>query len=154
MLAGLRADARAQNLAWETLPVQPVGTGEDQLTPLPDDVAQLVHRYLAASVPAGRASGHNRVIVVNGTGALGLGETAHAKLADAGLVFVRSENQQGFSFRHRHSVVLVPDDSAASRALGRRLTAALRLPQADVAINDQPTTAADAVVILGQDYRP
>jgi hypothetical protein len=94
------------------------------------------------------------VIVINGTGALGLGQTAHAKLDRHGLVFVHSENQQGFSFRGRHSVVLVTDDSTASHALGHRVARALGLPDSDIAINSQPTSAADVVVILGADYRP
>jgi hypothetical protein len=91
---------------------------------------------------------------VNGTGALGLGETAHDKLDRADLVFVHSENQQGFSFRHKASVILVPDDSAASRALGHRVAAALRLPDSAIKLSDQTTSAADAIVILGADYRP
>ncbi|MFL6137410.1 MAG: LCP family protein [Frankiaceae bacterium] len=154
VLAGLHAADASEALSFETLPVQPVGTGDDLLTPQSDQIDQLVHRYLAASVPAARASGHNRVIVVNGTGALGLGETAHAKLDRHGLVFVHSENQQGFSFAHEQSVVLVPDDSSASHALGHRVAAALGLPDGDIAVDQQPTSAADAVVILGTDYRP
>jgi anionic cell wall polymer biosynthesis LytR-Cps2A-Psr (LCP) family protein len=154
LLAGLRADDRAENLAYETLPVQQVGAGGDQLTTDADQVDQLVRRYLAASIPAGRIAGHNRVVVVNGTGALGLGETAHAKLDRHDLVFVHSENQEGFSFRHKPSVVLVADDSPASRALGHRVAAALGLPDSAIRVTDQPTSAADAVVILGADYRP
>ena len=67
---------------------------------------------------------------------------------------MHSENQQGFSFAHQHSVVLVPDDSAASHALGHRVAAALGLPDRDIAVDQQPSSAADAVVILGADYRP
>jgi anionic cell wall polymer biosynthesis LytR-Cps2A-Psr (LCP) family protein len=154
VLAGLRADDAADDLPFETLPVQAAGTGDDVLTPQPDQVRQLVRRYLAASIPSGRAAGHNRVIVVNGTGALGLGGTAHSRLDRAGLVFVHSENQQGFSFRHKPSVVLVPDDSTASHQMGHRVAVALGLPDRDIAIDSQPTAAADVVVILGADYRP
>jgi hypothetical protein len=50
--------------------------------------------------------------------------------------------------------VLVADDSPASRALGHRVAAALGLPDSAIRVTDQPTSAADAVVILGADYRP
>jgi anionic cell wall polymer biosynthesis LytR-Cps2A-Psr (LCP) family protein len=154
LLTGLRADDSAGNLAYETLPVQQAGTGEDQFTVDTDQVEQLTKRYRADSIPAGRVAGDNRVIVLNGTGALNLGESAHEKLDRHNLVFVHSGNQQGFSFRHRPSVVLVPDDSAASRALGHRVATALGLPDTAIRVTDQPTSAADAVVILGADYHP
>lgn len=154
LLTGLAGDARADNLTVESLPVQRAGTGDQLYTAQSAQVADLVHRYLGGSVPAQLGQGHNRVIIANGTGALGLGESARRRLEAGGLVFVRSENQDGFTFQHRPSVVLVPDATAASRALGHRVAAALGLPDTDIEVYGVPTSAADVVAILGDDYRP
>jgi anionic cell wall polymer biosynthesis LytR-Cps2A-Psr (LCP) family protein len=156
VLAGLDADVKGQNVIYTTLPTTVLDTG-DQTERLAADgtqVATMVQQYFAKSVPQGRVAGLNRVIVLNGTGALGLGQSARERLTAHGLVFVRSANQPGFGYAHKTSVVLVPDGTPDSIASGRRVAAALGLPASDVETSTVDTTAADVLTILGSDYKP
>ena len=52
------------------------------------------------------------------------------------------------------SVVLIPDATAPSRALGSTIAQLLGLPQAAVELDPDQTTIADVVVILGSDFTP
>lgn len=156
VLGGLEGDVKAQNVTYTTLPTTVLDTG-DQTERLAADgtqVATMVTQYFAQSIPPGRVAGRNRVIVLNGTGALGLGQSARDRLTAHGLVFVRSANQPGFGFVHKASVVLVPDATPDSIASGRRVAAALGLPASDVETSTVDTTAADVLAILGNDYKP
>jgi anionic cell wall polymer biosynthesis LytR-Cps2A-Psr (LCP) family protein len=156
VLAGIDADYAAQDVAYQQLPTSVLDTG-DQTERLSVDagaVTTMVSQYFKQSVPPGRTSGGNRVIVFNGTGALGLGESARKRLTAHGLVFVRSANQPGFGYLHKASVVLVPDGTPASIASGKRVAAALGLRASDVETATVDTTTADVLTILGRDYKP
>jgi anionic cell wall polymer biosynthesis LytR-Cps2A-Psr (LCP) family protein len=156
VLAGLEADVKGQTVVYTTLPTTVLDTG-DQTERLAADgtqVAAMVKQYFAKSIPPGRVAGHNRVIVLNGTGALGLGQSARERLTAHGLVFVHSANQPGFGYVHKTSVVIVPDATPASIASGRQVAGALGLSAADVETGTVDTTAADVLVILGSDYKP
>jgi LytR cell envelope-related transcriptional attenuator/LytR_cpsA_psr family len=156
VLGGLAADAKAQNVDYTTLPTQTLDTGdnEERLAVDGTGVAAMVKQYFAGSVPRGRVAGRNRVIVFNGTGQLGLGQSARDRLTAHGLVFIRSANQPGFGYQDKTSVVLVPDATPDSLAAGRRVAAALGLPASDVETATVDTTAADVITILGDDYKP
>lgn len=156
VLAGLDSDFAAQDVAYQQLATTVLDTG-DQTERLSVDAtatASVVAQYFKQSVPPGRTEGHNRVIVFNGTGALGLGESARKRLTAHGLVFVRSANQPGFGYKTKASVVLVPDATPESIAAGKRVAAALGLPATDVETATVDTTTADVLVILGRDYKP
>ena len=156
VLAGLEGDIKGQNVTYTTLPTNVLDTG-DQTERLAVDgvqVAAMVKQYFAKSVPSGRVAGGNRVIVFNGTGALGLGQSARDRLTAHGLVFVRSANQPGFGYVHKPSVVLIPDATPQSVASGQRVAAALGLPASDVETSTVDTTEADVLTILGSDYKP
>jgi len=155
VLAGLDADAAAQNVSYTNLPttVLDTGTSQEQLALDGTATADLVKTGFADSIPQGRVAGRNRVIVFNGTGQLGLGASARQRLLDHGLVFVRSANQPGFGYQAKPSVVLVPDATADSVAAGQRVAKALGLPTSDVETSIVDTTAADVYAILGADYK-
>jgi hypothetical protein len=155
-VAGLDADMASQDVAYQQLPTTVLDTG-DQTERLALDntqVTAMVSLYFKQSVPPGHAAGGNRVIVFNGTGALGLGESARRRLTAHGLVFVRSANQPGFGYKGKHSVVLVPDGTPQSIAAGNRAADALGLPESDVETATVDTTTADVLTILGSDYKP
>jgi anionic cell wall polymer biosynthesis LytR-Cps2A-Psr (LCP) family protein len=156
VLAGLETDRKAENVAYTTLPTTVLDTG-DQTERLSTDGAQVtavVKQYFSGSIPPDRTAGRNRVIVFNGTGALGLGQSARERLTRHGLVFVRSANQPGFGYKDKPSVVLVPDATPESLAAGHRVAAALGLPAGDVETATVDTTSADVLTILGNDYKP
>lgn len=154
LLASLSADDRAGNLSFDDLPVQQSGSGADVDTVDPSALPGFVQHYLHGSVRDNGGAAATRVVVLNGTGALDLGESARRRLLAHRLDFVRSGNQQGFTFRNQHSAVLIADDTETARRGGALVAAALGLPTSDVALVDQPVPGADVVVILGKDYRP
>lgn len=156
VLAGLDADAQAQNVSYTNLPttVLDTGTSQEQLALDGTGTAALVKASFADSIPQGRVPGRNRVIVFNGTGQLGLGTSARERLTDHGLVFVRSANQPGFGYKAKPSVVLIPDATPDAVAAGQRVARALGLPVTDVETSTVDATAADVYAILGADYKP
>jgi anionic cell wall polymer biosynthesis LytR-Cps2A-Psr (LCP) family protein len=156
VLAGLDADAAAQNVNYTNVPTTVLDTGaaQEQLALDGTATAALVKSSFANSIPQGRVPGRNRVIVFNGTGQLGLGSSARQRLLDHGLVFVRSANQPGFGYQAKPSVVLIPDATPDSVAAGQRVAKALGLPVTDVETSTVDATAADVYAILGADYKP
>jgi anionic cell wall polymer biosynthesis LytR-Cps2A-Psr (LCP) family protein len=156
VLAGLDTDAAAQNVTYTTLPTTVLDTGstQEQLAVDGTGTAAMVKQSFAGSVPSGRVAGRNRVIVLNGTGQLGLGQSARDRLTAHGLVFVRSANQPGFGYQNKPSVVLIPDATPDSVASGNRVATALGLPTSDVETSTVDTSAADVITILGADYKP
>jgi anionic cell wall polymer biosynthesis LytR-Cps2A-Psr (LCP) family protein len=156
VLADVDADANAQNVTYTTLPTTVLDTGstQEQLAVDGTGTAALVKQSFAGSIPPGRVAGRNRVIVLNGTGQLGLGASARQRLTAHGLVFVRSANQDGFGYKNKTSVVLIPDATPDSLASGDRVAEALGLPTSDVETYTVDTTAADVIAILGDDYKP
>jgi anionic cell wall polymer biosynthesis LytR-Cps2A-Psr (LCP) family protein len=156
VLAGLDSDYAAQDVAYQQLATTVLDTGDQTERLAVDGTAatSMVNQYFKRSVPPGRTAGRNRVIVFNGTGALGLGESARKRLTAHGLVFVRSANQPGFGYKDKTSVVLVPDATPDSIAAGKRVATALGLPASDVETATVDTTAADVLTILGRDYKP
>ncbi len=155
VLAGFAADLKGQNAAFTTLPTTVLDTGDasEKLVVDGKQSGAMVEQYFKGSVPVGRVAGLNRVIVLNGTGALGLGQSARERLTEHGLVFIRSANQPGFGYKARNSVVLIPDTTPTSLASGRRVAAALGLPTTDIETSLVDTNAADVIVIIGRDYK-
>jgi hypothetical protein len=93
-----------------------------------------------------------RVLVQNGVGTPGLGETTRKRLIAAGLTYVNGGNAAQFGYAK--SVVLIPDASTQSRREGADVAAALRLPPSSLRIAAQGQTIADVVVVVGADYKP
>ncbi len=153
-LLGLKADQKAQQMTYQNLPVRTMDTGAAQPASVLDEAQaqQLVSSQLAGSLPPVRGSGPVRVLVQNGLGTPGLGETTRAKLVAAGLTYINGGNAAQFGYAK--SVVLIADASAQSRREGADVAAALRLPQSSLRIAAQGQTIADVVVIVGADYKP
>jgi anionic cell wall polymer biosynthesis LytR-Cps2A-Psr (LCP) family protein len=153
VLKGLQRDTKDSDVQYRSLPVIKVDAGNDEVRfRLDHDAAQqLVDELLAQSVPAGARTEGNRVLVLNGVGTPGLGESVRAKLVPAGFVYVGSRNAD--SFNQCCTQVLVKDATAAGGALGARVAAALGVPASSVRSSDQIGTIADVVVIVGKDFR-
>lgn len=156
LLRGLADDARTGAVSRQTLPVSPIETGTDQLAygVDPPKLAAMVESLLADSVPENRKRGDNRVLVQNGVGTPGIGETARSKLEQAGFVYVPGGNVEGFPNAESPSVVLVYGTSSDVVARGKEVADALDLPQENVKVATQGQTVADIIVIVGNDYRP
>jgi len=152
VLKGLKSDDASSDLQYRSLPVIPVPTGGDDIRFRIDADATktLVDELLAQSVPVGRRTEGNRVLVLNGVGTPGLGQQVRAKLIPAGFVFIGSRNAR--EFNQCCTQVLVKDATAEGTALGNRVAKALGVPLSSVKSSDQIGTIADVVVIVGKDF--
>ena len=153
LLVGLASDDEQGRLQYDVLPVVDQQAGGDVVSFRTDAAATtaLVGRLLAGSVPEGVREGGNRVLVLNGVGTPGLGESVRGKLVGAGLVFAGSDNAPTFDYAKTQ--VLVPERTAEGQALGERVAKALGLPALQIGSQDFGTSA-DVIVIVGRDYRP
>jgi hypothetical protein len=153
-LLGLKSDERDQQMTYQNLPVRSLDTGAAEPASVLDQAQaeQLVTSQLSGSRPPVRASGPVRVLVQNGVGTPGLGETTRKRLIAAGLTYVNGGNAAQFGYAK--SVVLIPDASEQSRREGTDVASALRLPQSSLRIAAQGQTIADVVVIVGADFKP
>lgn len=152
LLAGLKADAAASALQYDSLPVIPidVGGGVNALRVDAAAARQLVDRALAQSVPPSARKAGNRVLVLNGVGTPGLGDAVRSKLVANNFVFVGSRNADRFGYLTTQ--VLVPAATPEQQALGEKVAKALgvkgEVKQANLG------TVADVVVIVGSDFTP
>lgn len=153
-LAGLGSDQRADRMSVQNLPVRPLDTGGGAQAFVVDAVPTraLVDSQLAGSLPPARPGGPVRVLVQNGVGTPGLGESARNALVDAGFTYVNGGNANRFGYRT--SVVLIRDAGAAARKEGAEVATVLGLPASDLRVAAQGQSVADVVVILGADYKP
>jgi anionic cell wall polymer biosynthesis LytR-Cps2A-Psr (LCP) family protein len=153
-LAVLRAAAADESLVSDVLPVTEIDTG-GAVTSYGLDAAQAA-ATMRARFPGAlqKDSGGEslRVLVENGVGTPGLVEKARAKLVAAGFRFVNGGNASPFN--HDPSGVLVPDGTDKSLDRGRRVAAALGLPESSVQPEDRGQSVADVIVILGADFAP
>lgn len=150
VLVGLKSD----DVFPTVLPTVKIDAGRGRPTYRvdPAQTKTFVTSNLAASLPASARVQRKRVFVENGVGTPGLVSSACTKLVDAGYAFAGSGNADRFGFPR--SKVLVFDHSVASAELGNAIARVLRLSENDVEVSDQGANVADAIVILGKDYKP
>lgn len=146
------ATGSAGELQYDTLPVVPIDAGGGVMAFRVDAEAarNLVERLLAQSVPTSERETGNRVLVLNGVGTPGLGETVRTRLVEQGFVFVGSRNAPRFGYDR--TVVLVPEATPEAQLLGERVATALGVAP-DVRA-DELGTVADVIVIVGADFVP
>jgi hypothetical protein len=142
----------AGDLQFDILPVIPIDAGGGVMAFRLDEEAtrNLVDRLLAQSVPTGQRETGNRVLVLNGVGTPGLGETVRTRLVEQGFVFVGSRNAPRFGYES--TVVLVPEATPEAQLLGERVASALGV-RPDVRA-EELGTIADVIVIIGADFVP
>ncbi len=153
LLLGLQADGAGDALQYDSLPVVVVDAGgpEAALRLDADASVAVVDRLLAASVPPGVRQGGNRVKVFNGVGTPMLGSAVRDRLVAADLVYVPGGNAARFGVETTEVQIGEPTPEALE--LGRRVAAALGVPETAIRTSD-PTTVADVVVVVGADFVP
>jgi hypothetical protein len=151
-LAGLRTARAEDRYEPQVLPVAPIdtGSGSSTFSIKVDDVKTLVDNQLAESRPPNRASGDNRVLILNGVGTPALGAGIARKLRGEFQV-VGTRNKQPFGVKE--SVVVVFDSTDLSLEKGRRVASLLGLPPTAVRIGTQAQSVADVIVVIGLDYK-
>lgn len=139
----------------DSLPVHEIDTGGATAYGVdPEALRTLVDNALADSVPASARGTNNRVLVQNGVGTPGVGESVRGKLDKAGFRYRAGGNVPGFTFRGKPSVVLIKDGTQESITAGQRVASALGLPVSAVQTDPRGQSVADIIVIIGADYRP
>ena len=146
--------ARSGDAGFETLPTQPLPLikGPDASVPDDDAVQQLRTTTLAGIVPESVSGEQITVLVQNGVGTPGIEQTAAKQLTNAGYEFRNGGNASHFGYDK--SIVVIPDTTAASIAVGNSVADALGLPASSVKVTNQGSAMADVIVILGGDYKP
>ncbi len=154
LLANVRQAVIADQAASTVVPNTEIDSGSGTPSYGLDEsgTATMVSARLAGAMLPTPAGGRARILVQNGVGTPGLGDDARAVLVAKGYTFRSGGNASAFS--SGPSVVLVPDSSPQSRAVGTAIAQLLGLPASAVELDSNPTTIADVKVILGSDYRP
>ena len=154
VLDGLRASEDRNQVRYQTLPTRTIDTGAAAPSYSLDAAAttSLVQSVLSDSVPPDRPGGPVRVLIQNGNGAPGLGETARSKLVGAGFRYINGGNADRFGYDT--SVIIIKDSTSKARAQGTDVAATLGLPASAVQLASQGQSVADVIVILGGDYHP
>lgn len=153
-LAVLRAAAAGDGLVSDVLPVNSIDTGGSVVSYglNAGDAAAALRAAFPGALQGDPTGGVVRVLVENGVGTPGLVEAARTKLVDGGFAFKNGGNAS--SFNTSPSTVQVPDGTAASIGMGRRVATVLGLPSSSVVPSDRGQNVADVIVILGSDFRP
>ncbi len=150
-LGSFATATRDDSATFTALPVRAIDAGGTPAYGL-DRAAtdKLIASALAgARGPTGATA--TRVLVQNGVGTPGLGESARTRLVDGGLTYVGGGNADRFGYAE--SVVLISEGSPAARSRADAVAAALGLPPTSVRLTPYGTSLADVVVVLGTDYK-
>jgi hypothetical protein len=152
VLPGLAKASAGAAVLYQTLPVKTLdadGAATYTLDAAGTD-ALVTSRFAGAALP-GRGERGRRVLVVNGVGTPGLGETVRNRIVPAGFTFVGSRNETPFG--RAKTVVVVFDSEAATVARARALARAMGLAGAPIQVSDRGQSIADLMVVVGKDFR-
>jgi hypothetical protein len=147
--------ANSEGASYQSLPVQPLETGgpKPSLIVDPAGLERLRDGLLADSLPPDSGGEQITVLVQNGVGTPGLVDPdAAVLLRDQGYDFFNGGNAQEFG--RDETLILIPDNTEASRALGEDVANTLGVPASAIQISDQGSSLADVIVILGSDFQP
>jgi hypothetical protein len=134
--------------------VKPLETGSRNPTLIvePEGLDRLRAGLLSDSLPPDAGGDTIVVLVQNGVGTPGLEQDAAALLRDEGYDFFNGGNANQFG--RDQTLVLIPDSTPASEALGEDVAATLGVPASSVQVTEQGSSIADVIVILGADFKP
>jgi anionic cell wall polymer biosynthesis LytR-Cps2A-Psr (LCP) family protein len=154
LLHELAAASATNAVSYTVLPVTEVDTGGEDVTYRIEraEVDALVQKDLAGSVPQSPFGSKNRVLVRNGVGTAGIGQSVTRKLTPAGFRVVGTGNAPTFDYKE--TVVLVFNSSDEDAELGRRVAEVLGVGEDAVRLSDLDQTVADVIVIVGADFKP
>lgn len=149
----LLAKAReAQTLSYQVIPVSDIDVGDDSETTRIDtaQLTPMIAAELAGSVPLNEFRPDNRVIVFNGVGTAGIGQSVTRKLNAVGFRVVKTSNAEAFDVKTTQ--VLIFDNSDRTVRLGEAVARALGLAEDAVEVSDITQDAAEVLIYVGADY--
>jgi hypothetical protein len=151
LLELLARDQADGTLEVRTLPVTPIGAGDESSYRLEEERARdLVDNLLADSIPRADTPGGRDLQILNGNGQPGIGQHAAERLTPAGFRVVLTGNADNFDYRETR--ILVYEDSPDQLAVARQIQELLGVGQ--IAISASPVAVVDVTIILGDDFAP
>jgi hypothetical protein len=153
-LLGYGDIGRAGDASYQSLPVDTLETGgpNPALIVEPAGLERLRAGLLADSLPPDAGGEQITVLVQNGVGTPGLEQDAADLLLAQGYKFFNGGN--ALEFGREETLILIPDTTSASRALGEDVAKTLGVPASAVQVSDQGSSIADVIAILGADFKP
>lgn len=134
-----------------TLPVSPIGSGEDNSYRIDRERAdQLIADRLSDSVPTGRTTNGRSLQILNGNGQPGIGQDIATRLVPAGFKVVLTGNADRFDYDETR--VLVYADDEATLASGRQIVDLLGVGR--VELSRTPQSVVDITIVVGRDFPP
>ncbi len=151
LLVTAASEDRAGRITYSVLPTRPIDTGGAALaTGLDQSAASvLVQGMFAGSLLSPPGQPAVRVLVESAPGEGPAVLAARSRLIGAGYRFVNGSTTGSAPLQ---SLVLVPDASAGSLAVGRRVATTLHLPASAVQVSAQGQDIAGVVVVIGVDF--
>jgi hypothetical protein len=153
-LLGYGDIGRAGDTSYQSLPVDTLETGgpNPALIVEPAGLERLRAGLLSDSLPPDAGGDEIAVLVQNGVGTPDLVQEAADLLREQGYDFFNGGN--ALEFGRDQTLVLIPDATPASQALGEDVAATLGVPASSVQVSDQGSSLYDVIVILGADFQP
>lgn len=144
------ADASGEDrLESLTLPVTPVGSGQDgSLRVQRERADELIAERFADSIPPVTGEGGRRLQILNGNGEPGIGQEVAERLVPAGFQVRLTDNAN--SFDHETTRIIVYDDAPAQLDLARQVRDRLGVGQ--IEISRTPQSVVDITIVVGADF--
>ncbi|MEO6715123.1 MAG: LCP family protein [Mycobacteriales bacterium] len=141
-----------KKLTYKVVPVADVDVGIDEETTRldTDKLAAMIAPDLTASVPDNAFRPNNRVVVRNGVGTAGIGQSVTRRLNAAGFAVVQTGNADTFDYKTTEVLIFAEADEAVGA--GDAAAAALGLTGDAVKISDTEQSVADVIINVGADY--
>jgi hypothetical protein len=151
LFEGLATARAADGLTTRTLPVVPIGSGDEaSFRPDTERVEQLVRERLAASVPTGGGVGATTLEIRNGNGTPGIGQDVAQRLIPRGFRVVLTGNADRFD--HPATRILVYSDDPSTRAAAEEVRDALGVGR--IERSEVPQGVAQITILVGRDFPP
>lgn len=149
MLRLLAEAAKTGDLDVRTLPVSPLGSGEEDSYRVDTERAEpLIESRFSASVPSARAQAGRDLQILNGNGAPGIGQRVAEKLVPAGFRVVLTRNADRFD--HEQTKIIVFDDSPEQLRIAQEIKDLLGV--GTIERSRLPQSVADVTVVVGLDF--
>lgn len=153
-LIGYGDIGRGGDTSYQSMPVNTLETGgpNPALVVDAEGLERLRAGLLADSLPPDAGGEEIVVYVQNGDGRPLIDQDAAALLREQGYDFFNGGNASEFG--RDQTLVLIPDSTPASQALGEDVAQTLGVPVSAVQVSDQGSAIADVFVVLGADFQP
>lgn len=148
LLLRLAEAATRDQLVVRTLPVSPIGSGEEDAYRIDEERApELVRQRFGASVPRATSEAGRDLQILNGNGVPGIGQRVAERLLPAGYRVVLTRNADRFD--HAETRIIVYEDDPAQLAAAEEIRSLLGVGR--IELSRTPQSVADITIVVGLD---